>query len=90
MEYNQTAQTWNLLPEEVKILRELFESRGYQLLREMEKTIKEGAQARLEFATDIQSMCRGQGILEGFRLRDGALKAIYDQATKEEEETTNE
>lgn len=68
------------------MLRELFESRGYRLLQEMEKIVKDGAQARMEFSTDVQTMFRAQGILEGFRLRDGTLKAIYDEAMMEKED----
>lgn len=85
MEYNKTAAAWNLLPEEIKLLKEFFESRTYQLWLEMEKLVKESAQERLEFAQDVPTMCRAQGILEGFRLRDGSLRQIAEMAQMEEE-----
>jgi len=86
VEFSKTAKTWNLLPEEIKMLREFMDSREYRLLQEMEKIIKEGAETTLAFATDVNDICRAQGILRGFRLRDGNLQMIFDQTEEEKEE----
>lgn len=94
--YEETAERYNLAPQEVEILAELLESRAWEVLLDVqERFISDPAHRILNTTADFHEMLRKQGVLQAFRELDGIMKGIYNGVKEEkdlekEEEMRNE
>lgn len=84
--YPEVEDFWKLTGEEIRRLKEFFDSPEWRVLHELEKKLIEVARGSVEHSHELPTILRAQGMLEAFRRRDGVVEMIHDQAKAMEKE----